>query len=144
MMVAGSREKKVIVYIEDVVVNGVLMEMIARRIDRCELHRSETVGGGLDMIDTLNPEIVLVDVNMLQGELDGTVSRLVRLKNRCSAKLLAIVDDTEMQDTSFLKKLEIQDYIKKPFRLAEVVSTIDGLFSQFEEVQPIVRESGNV
>ena len=144
MMVIDTREKKVIVYIEDVVVNGVLMEMIARRIDQCELHRSETVGDGLDLIENLNPEIVLVDVTMLQGELEGTISRLVGMNNQQNSKLIAIVDDTEMQDTAFLKKLETQDYIKKPFRLTEVVSTINDLLYDFEGSNPVMKESSNV
>jgi CheY-like chemotaxis protein len=116
-----------IVYVEDNPVNALLMQEVVERRPDCTLHLAMSVRDGIDMIERLRPDLVLVDLHLADGSgLD--VAEWMRTRPLLVRVPVVVVsaDSTQTQRDA-ATVAGVRAYLAKPIRLPETLRLIDEL-----------------
>lgn len=113
-----------------------------------EVKTANTGKKGMELFDTFKPDLVIVDINLT--EMSGLdVVKYIKETSRRTAKVMVMSGDT--QEETILKgfDLGIDDYMKKPVTLNEVVARVRKLIgvapptnSSLSSENGIIREKG--
>lgn len=115
-----------IVYIEDNPSNTQLIKSFMNRIPTAHLHEAENAKSGLDMIDKIKPEIILMDIDL--PDLNGfEMLKIIRerfsdIKN---SPVIAISAHGMKEDIRKGLDAGFSAYITKPVKMAEFYETIN-------------------
>lgn len=89
----------------------------------------------------LQPDLVLMDIKM--PEVDGITAAGILLKERIApVVLLTAFSDRDLVEDA--RDAGVLGYISKPFREADLVSTLEVALGRFEELQAIESENANL
>ena len=89
----------------------------------------------------LQPDLVLMDIKM--PEIDGIAAARVLLQERIApVVLLTAFSDRELIDDA--REAGVLGYISKPFREADLVSTLEVAIARFEEFRAIEKENADL
>jgi PAS domain S-box-containing protein len=116
-----------IVYVEDNPVNALLMQEVVEQRPDCTLHQAVSVRDGIDMIERLRPDLVLVDLHLPDGsglevaEWMRTRPMLVRVP------VVVVSADSTQAQRDAATVAGVRAYLAKPIRLAETLHLIDEL-----------------
>ena len=116
-----------IVYVEDNPVNALLMQEVVERRPDCTLHQAVSVRDGIDMIERVRPDLVLVDLHLPDGsglevaEWMRTRPMLVRVP------VVVVSADSTQAQRDAATVAGVRAYLAKPIRLAETLRLIDEL-----------------
>ena len=89
----------------------------------------------------LQPDLVLMDIKM--PEIDGIAAARVLLQERIApVVLLTAFSDRDLIDDA--REAGVLGYISKPFREADLVSTLEVAIARFEEFRAIERENADL
>jgi len=116
-----------IVYVEDNPINALLMQEVVERRPDCTLHLAVGVRDGIDMIERLRPDLVMVDLHLPDGSgLD--VAEWMRTRPMLVRVPVVVVsaDSTQAQRDA-ATVAGVRAYLAKPIRLAETLRLIDEL-----------------
>ena len=116
-----------IVYVEDNPINALLMQEVIEQRPDCRLHLAVSVRDGLDMIDRLRPDLVLVDLHLPDGS-GLEVAEWMRTTPALTRVPVVVVsaDSTQAQRDA-ATVAGVRAYLAKPIRLAETLRLIDEL-----------------
>jgi len=116
-----------IVYVEDNPINALLMQEVVERRPDCTLHLAVSVRDGIDMIERLRPDLVLVDLHLPDGsglavaEWMRTQPMLVRVP------VVVVSADSTQAQRDAATVAGVRAYLAKPIRLPETLRLIDEL-----------------
>jgi len=116
-----------IVYVEDNPVNALLMQEVVEQRPDCTLHQAVSVRDGIDMIERLRPDLVLVDLHLPDGsglqvaEWMRTRPMLVRVP------VVVVSADSTQAQRDAATVAGVRAYLAKPLRLPEALRLIDEL-----------------
>jgi PAS domain S-box-containing protein len=116
-----------IVYVEDNPINALLMQEVVEQRPDCTLHQAVSVRDGIDMIERLRPDLVLVDLHLPDGsglevaEWMRTRPMLVRVP------VVVVSADSTQAQRDAATVAGVRAYLAKPIRLAETLRLIDEL-----------------
>ena len=116
-----------IVYVEDNPINALLMqEVVAQRPD-CVLHLAVSVRDGIEMIERLRPDLVLVDLHLPDGS-GLEVAEWMRTTPLLTRVPVVVVsaDSTQAQRDA-ATVAGVRAYLAKPIHLDETLRLIDEL-----------------
>jgi PAS domain S-box-containing protein len=116
-----------IVYVEDNPINALLMqEVVARRPD-CTLHLAVNVRDGIDLIERLRPDLVLVDLHLPDGS-GLEVAEWMRTMPLLTRVPVVVVsaDSTQVQRDA-ATVAGVRAYLAKPINLGQALRLIDEL-----------------
>lgn len=113
-----------VLYVEDNAANYELMEMILGRVSGLSLRHAPTGEIGVEMAETISPDLILMDIN-LPG-MDGVQALKVLRADEKTKEIpvIAVSANAMADDIALAKKTGFNAYITKPFQIAEVIATI--------------------
>ena len=116
-----------IVYVEDNPINALLMQEVIEQRPNCRLHLAVSVRDGIDMIDRLHPDLVLVDLHLPDGS-GLEVAAWMRTTPLLARVPVVVVsaDSTQVQRDA-ATVAGVRAYLAKPIHLAEALQLIDEL-----------------
>jgi PAS domain S-box-containing protein len=116
-----------IVYVEDNPINALLMQEVIEQRPDCRLHLAVGVRDGIEMIERLRPDLVLVDLHLPDGSgLDvAEWMRTMPLLTRVPVVVVS-ADSTQVQRDA-ATVAGVRAYLAKPIRLTETLRLIDEL-----------------
>ena len=97
-----------------------------------EVHTAKTGQGGVELIDKINPDLVIVDINLRHmSGLD--ITKYVKESPELNAKIMILSGET--QEETIIKgfNLGADDFMKKPVSLNEIVARVKKLIGAPEE-----------
>jgi DNA-binding response OmpR family regulator len=102
----------------------VLLPLKRKLINACyQVVTSTKAEKGIDLFDTFNPDLIIVDINMPQ--LSGIeFIRHIRKVKKSSVPIIVLSGNTSLEVMSEGFELGISDYIKKPISLEEICKRI--------------------
>ena len=116
-----------IVYVEDNPINALLMQEVLDQRPDCTLHLAVGVRDGIDLIDRLRPDLVLVDLHLPDGsglevaEWMRTTAPLARVP------VVVVSADSTQAQRDAATVAGVRAYLAKPIRLHETLALIDAL-----------------
>lgn len=122
-----------------------LLELLYTYMDLAGFHLLHTLdcNEGLKMVDELNPDMILLDT-MIPG-IDGwNVVRMLR--ERSSIPIIIVSANNSEKDILFGFQLGVDDYVVKPFSVAELVARVGAVLNRCSNVKesPTLVESGDL
>ncbi|HEY8975368.1 MAG TPA: ATP-binding protein [Burkholderiaceae bacterium] len=116
-----------IVYVEDNPINALLMQEVVEQRPDCTLHQAVSVRDGIDMIERLRPDLVLVDLHLPDGS-GLQVAEWMRTRPMLARVPVVVVsaDSTQTQRDA-ATVAGVRAYLAKPIRLPEALRLIDEL-----------------
>ena len=117
---------KKILYIEDNPANTLLMRKIISRLPQYQLHDAPNAEAGLDMMDSIRPDIVLMDIG-LPG-MDG-IQAAKEIKARFdfaqNTPIIAVTANAMATHIEGASEAEFFDYITKPIDFSKLITAIE-------------------
>jgi signal transduction histidine kinase/CheY-like chemotaxis protein len=116
-----------IVYVEDNPINALLMQEVVEQRPDCTLHQAVSVRDGIDMIERLRPDLVLVDLHLPDGsglqvaEWMRTRPMLVRVP------VVVVSADSTQSQRDAATVAGVRAYLAKPIRLPDTLRLLDEL-----------------
>ena len=103
-----------------------MQEVVEQRPD-CRLHQAVSVRDGIDMIERLHPDLVLVDLHLPDGS-GLEVAEWMRTRPMLVRVPVVVVsaDSTQVQRDA-ATVAGVRAYLAKPIRLAETLQLLDEL-----------------
>jgi PAS domain S-box-containing protein len=116
-----------IVYVEDNPINALLMQEVIEQRPDCRLHLAVSVRDGIDMINRLSPDLVLVDLHLPDGS-GLEVAEWMRTQPRLARVPVVVVSaDSTQSQRDAATVAGVRAYLPKPIRLTETLLLIDEL-----------------
>jgi response regulator NasT len=95
----------------------------------------------VELARSLQPDLVLMDIKM--PKLDGIAAARILLQERLTpVVLLTAFSDRELVEEA--REAGVLGYISKPFREADLVSTIEVAIARFDELRSIEQENSSL
>ncbi|HEY9025016.1 MAG TPA: ATP-binding protein [Burkholderiaceae bacterium] len=116
-----------IVYVEDNPINALLMQEVVEQRPDCTLHLAVGVRDGIELVERLRPDLVLVDLHLPDGS-GLEVAEWMRARPMPERVPVVVVsaDSTQAQRDA-ATVAGARAYLAKPIRLAETLRLIDEL-----------------
>lgn len=116
-----------IVYVEDNPVNALLMQEVVEQRPDCTLHQAVSVRDGIDMIERLRPDLVLVDLHLPDGS-GLQVAEWMRTRPMLARVPVVVVSaDSTQSQRDAATVAGVRAYLAKPIRLADALRLLDEL-----------------
>ena len=116
-----------IVYVEDNPINALLMqEVLAQRPD-CRLHLAVSVRDGIDLINRLRPDLVLVDLHLPDGSGLEVAEWMRTMPLLTRVPVVVVSADSTQAQRDAATVAGARAYLAKPIRLTETLQLIDEL-----------------
>jgi len=114
-----------VVYVEDNVVNAMLMQEVFALRPACRLHLAGTMAAGRELIERLHPQLVLVDLHLPDGSGVALIEWLqADASRRAIPAIVVSADATRLQEQAAMKA-GARAYLHKPIRVADALELID-------------------
>lgn len=119
---------KRVLYIEDNPSNRGLMQDIVSTVEGVELSLAPDAEQGLEMAETLLPDVMFIDINLpgMNGdELLPILKRSVALQKKGTV-FYALTANAMMLDVERGKRVGFDDYLTKPINIKEIIAILTG------------------
>ena len=116
-----------IVYVEDNPINALLMQEVVEQRPDCTLHLAVSVRDGIDMIDRLRPDLVLVDLHLPDGSGLEVAEWMRTMPVLTRVPVVVVSADSTQAQRDAATVAGVRAYLAKPIRLAETLLLIDEL-----------------
>lgn len=113
---------KILVIDDDPICSGLLLAILG---DDYQVISVNTGGGGIDAIDSLNPDLILLDITMPQVNGYQVIKHLKADSSKSAIPIIVISSLVESSDKEFALELGADDYITKPVMPTTVQSKIE-------------------
>lgn len=117
-----------ILYIEDNPANTQLMRSVLKRMKRFELFDAADAESGLEMIEDIKPEVILMDID-LPG-MNG-LEALHEIKNRFtfaqSTPIIAVSANAMKNDIEQAMSAGFTEYVTKPIDIPKFIETLENV-----------------
>jgi PAS domain S-box-containing protein len=118
-----------IVYVEDNPINALLMQEVIEQRPDCRLHLAVSVRDGIDLIDRLRPDLVLVDLHLPDGSGLDVAEWMRTTPLLARVPVVVVSADSTQAQRDAATVAGVRAYLAKPIRLAETLQLIDELLS---------------
>lgn len=126
---ATKGQNLVALIVDDVLTNRVLLSVILESID-FECHEAENGKQAIEMIESLNPTIVFMDLMMPIMDGKEAVDIIRNTMNNSALPIIAVTADVMTSSKESLLEIGFNDVVSKPFTIEQIHATI----SQFVHV----------
>jgi PAS domain S-box-containing protein len=116
-----------IVYVEDNPINALLMQEVIEQRPDCTLHLAVSVRDGIDMINRLRPDLVLVDLHLPDGSGLEVAEWMRTMPVLTRVPVVVVSADSTQAQRDAATVAGVRAYLAKPIRLAETLLLIDEL-----------------
>ncbi|WFP49986.1 ABC transporter substrate-binding protein [Methylomonas sp. EFPC3] len=113
-----------VVYVEDNSVNVDVMRQVFRRLPELQLDVAASAEQALPMIRALQPDLVLMDINLPGMSGEAALRDLRRDPATAAVPVIAISADAMSEDVARYMAAGFQAYVTKPFNIAELIGLI--------------------
>ena len=123
----GSGGGGQIVYVEDNPINALLMQEVIQQRPDCRLHLAVSVRDGIDLIDRLRPDLVLVDLHLPDGSGLEVAEWMRTMPLLTRVPVVVVSADSTQAQRDAATVAGARAYLAKPIRLTEALQLIDEL-----------------
>ena len=116
-----------IVYVEDNPINALLMQEVVEQRPDCTLHLAVSVRDGIDMIERLRPDLVLVDLHLPDGSGLEVAEWMRTMPLLTRVPVVVVSADSTQAQRDAATVAGVRAYLAKPIRLTETLLLIDEL-----------------
>jgi len=116
-----------IVYVEDNPINALLMQEVIEQRPDCTLHLAVSVRDGIDLINRLRPDLVLVDLHLPDGSGLEVAEWMRTMPLLTRVPVVVVSADSTQAQRDAATVAGVRAYLAKPIRLAETLLLIDEL-----------------
>ena len=116
-----------IVYVEDNPINALLMQEVIEQRPDCRLHLAVSVRDGIDMINRLRPDLVLVDLHLPDGSGLEVAEWMRTTPLLARVPVVVVSADSTQAQRDAATVVGVRAYLPKPIRLTETLLLIDEL-----------------
>jgi len=116
-----------IVYVEDNPINALLMQEVIQQRPDCTLHLAVSVRDGIDMINRLRPDLVLVDLHLPDGSGLEVAEWMRTMPMLTRVPVVVVSADSTQAQRDAATVAGVRAYLAKPIRLAETLQLLDEL-----------------
>jgi PAS domain S-box-containing protein len=116
-----------IVYVEDNPINALLMQEVIEQRPDCTLHLAVSVRDGIDLINRLRPDLVLVDLHLSDGSGLEVAEWMRTMPLLTRVPVVVVSADSTQAQRDAATVAGVRAYLAKPIRLAETLLLIDEL-----------------
>jgi PAS domain S-box-containing protein len=116
-----------IVYVEDNPINALLMQEVIEQRPECTLHLAVSVRDGIDLIDRLRPDLVLVDLHLPDGSGLEVAEWMRTMPLLTRVPVVVVSADSTQAQRDAATVAGVRAYLAKPIRLTETLLLIDEL-----------------
>ena len=116
-----------IVYVEDNPINALLMQEVIEQRPDCTLHLAVSVRDGIDMINRLRPDLVLVDLHLPDGSGLEVAEWMRTMPVLTRVPVVVVSADSTQSQRDAATVAGVRAYLSKPIRLTETLLLIDEL-----------------
>ncbi len=116
-----------IVYVEDNPINALLMQEVVEQRPDCTLHLAVSVRDGIDMIERLRPDLVLVDLHLPDGSGLEVAEWMRTMPLLTRVPVVVVSADSTQAQRDAATVAGARAYLAKPIRLPETLLLIDEL-----------------
>jgi len=95
---------------------------------------------GLDLFDTFNPDLVIVDINMPNVSGFEIITH-IRISKGTDTPIMILSGNTKDENITAAFDLGVNDYMKKPLSLVEICARVKRLIGAPEEMKEIATEN---
>ena len=113
-------------YVEDNPANVRLVEAMLNLRPGVRLESAPTIQEGLGLVREVQPQLVLVDLHLPDGSGLDLIGELRSDASRDDVTIVVMSADVSPASREAAMKAGAQHYISKPFRVADLLSTVDG------------------
>lgn len=113
---------KILVIDDDPICNGLLLAILG---DDYQVISVNSGRGGIDAIDSLHPDLILLDITMPQVNGYQVIKHLKNDPLRSAIPIIVISSLTEPSDREFALELGADDYISKPVMPTVIQDKVD-------------------
>jgi PAS domain S-box-containing protein len=116
-----------IVYVEDNPINALLMQEVIEQRPDCTLHLAVSVRDGIDLINRLRPDLVLVDLHLPDGSGLEVAEWMRTMPLLTRVPVVVVSADSTQAQRDAATVAGARAYLAKPIRLGETLQLIDEL-----------------
>ncbi len=116
-----------IVYVEDNPINALLMQEVIEQRPDCTLHLAVSVRDGIEMIERLRPDLVLVDLHLPDGSGLAVAEWMRTMPVLTRVPVVVVSADSTQAQRDAATVAGVRAYLAKPIRLNETLLLIDEL-----------------
>ena len=116
-----------IVYVEDNPINALLMQEVTEQRPDCTLHLAVSVRDGIDLINRLRPDLVLVDLHLPDGSGLEVAEWMRTMPLLTRVPVVVVSADSTQAQRDAATVAGVRAYLAKPIRLTETLLLIDEL-----------------
>lgn len=116
-----------VMYVEDNPTNIRLMEQILDLVSDAELTSTHTAENALEMVNSVNPDLILMDINLPGMNGIQALNRLRASPDTESVPVIAISADAIPESIQRGLEAGFHSYLTKPIRVDEILDIIDSI-----------------
>ncbi|MEP6502793.1 MAG: ATP-binding protein, partial [Betaproteobacteria bacterium] len=116
-----------IVYVEDNPINALLMQEVVERRPDCTLHLAVSVRDGIEMIERLRPDLVLVDLHLPDGSGRDVADWMRTMPLLTRVPVVVVSADSTQVQRDAATVAGVRAYLAKPINLGQALRLIDEL-----------------
>lgn len=116
-----------VMYVEDNPTNIRLMEQILDLVSDAELTSTHTAENALEMVGSVNPDLILMDINLPGMNGIQALNRLRASPDTSSVPVIAISADAIPESIQRGLEAGFHSYLTKPIRVDEILDIIDSI-----------------
>jgi PAS domain S-box-containing protein len=116
-----------IVYVEDNPINALLMQEVVERRPDCTLHLAVSVRDGIEMIERLRPDLVLVDLHLPDGSGLEVAEWMHTMPVLARVPVVVVSADSTQVQRDAATVAGVRAYLAKPINLGQALRLIDEL-----------------
>lgn len=118
---------KRILYVEDESLNQLLFQEVMRGRPHWQLHLADNGAAGLQLAHELQPDLMLIDINLPDTNGLALVARLRADERTRALRCVALSADAMTEQIESARRVGFDDYWTKPIDVAQVLGKIDEL-----------------
>ncbi|MBT9493831.1 MAG: response regulator [Paucibacter sp.] len=115
---------RLVLYVEDDRINIVLMEEVFRRLPAWQLECAEDGAQALSLLETLRPDLVLIDMNLPDMSGLDLLARLRSSALHAGLNCVALSADDLSDQVDAARAAGFSDYWFKPFDVMQMVAAL--------------------
>lgn len=114
-----------VLYIEDNSLHAKLMESVVSLHSQCTVHVANSASEGSALAAQLNPQVVMLDLNLPDGRGLAVLHRLRKAQGMQGAKFIVVSADATPNQMDAVLAAGADAYLTKPINVAEVLRMLD-------------------
>lgn len=124
---SDSIENKKVLIVEDDMIISMVLERMIKKIGHQIINKVITGQGAIDSALELNPDLILMDIQ-LKDDIDG-ITAMQKIRKKSDVHVIYITGNSDQYNLSRAKETNFVDYLVKPIQMSHLKKSIKKAFT---------------